>query len=283
MCAVALLGMLGWDRTAGTRRTNQHLGAYLTKQLLIYENATPVTRARHGSLSVKAGNAFAFAAETNSVPLMAAEFAQVASDMAIVFAAAGDEVIPAVLLGIRENENLFVDKAGAWQGKYVPAFLRRYPFVFSSSDDGQNFTLCIDESFEGANNDGRGERLFDADGEQTQYLKSVLGFLQAYQVQFQRTKELCRRLREMNLLEPMEARFTLRGGRTLMLSGFELVSREKLRAISPEQLSTLFASEDLELIYLHIHSMRNLQATAERLGVLPDEATEKAGEPAVAF
>ncbi len=255
----------------------------MAKQLLIYENATPVTRARHGSLSVKAGGNFGFAAEINSVPLMAAEFAQVASDMAIVFAAAGDEAIPAVLLGIRENENLFVDEKGAWLGKYVPAFLRRYPFVFSTSDDGQNFTLCIDESFEGANNDGRGERLFDAEGEQTQYLRSVLGFLQAYQVQFQRTKELSRRLREYGLLEPMEARFTLRGGRTLMLSGFELVSREKLRAISPEQLTTLFSSEDLELIYLHIHSMRNLQATAERLGVLPDDATETAREPAVAF
>lgn len=256
----------------------------MAKQLLIYENATPVSRARHGNLSVKAGGNFGFAAEINSVPLMAAEFAQVASEMAIVFAAAGDEVIPAVLLGIRENENLFVDKSGAWQGKYVPAFLRRYPFVFSTSDDGKTFTLCIDESFEGANVDGRGERLFDAEGEQTQYLKSVLGFLQAYQVQFQRTKELCRRLREYNLLEPMEARFTLRGRRTLMLSGFELVSRERLRAITPDQLTALFGSEDLELIYLHIHSMRNLQATAERLGVQPEEqATEKAGEPEVAF
>ena len=162
----------------------------MVKQLLIYENATPVSRARHGGLSVKAGGNFGFAAQINSVPLMAAEFAQVASDMAIVFAAAGDEVIPAVLLGIRENENLYVDDAGNWQGKYVPAFLRRYPFVFSTSDDGQNFTLCIDESFEGANNNGRGERLFDADGEQTQYLRSVLGFLQAYQVQFQRTRVL---------------------------------------------------------------------------------------------
>src|SRR5690606_327810 len=99
----------------------------------------------------------------------------------------------------------------------------------------------------------------------------------------QRTTELCRRLRAYNLLEPMGAGFTLRGGRTLTLSGLELLSREKLRAISREQLTTLFASEDIELIYLHIRAMRNLQATAERLGVVPDEATEKAGEPAVAF
>lgn len=248
------------------------VGTRLPKQLLIYENATPVNRSRHVNLSVKAGSNFGFAAEVNSVPLMVAEFAQVANELTIVFAGPGDDLIPAVLLGIRENENLFVDGEGKWLGRYVPAFLRRYPFVFSSSDDGQNFTLCIDESFEGANSEGRGERLFDADGEQTQYLKGVLGFLQAYQVQFQRTKALTSRLRELNLLEPMRAQFSLRDGRTITLAGFEAVSREKLKAIAPEQLNVLFASDDLELIYLHLQSMKNLQATAERMGVAAEPA-----------
>ncbi|OEO29804.1 multidrug transporter [Devosia insulae DS-56] len=243
----------------------------MAKQLLIYETATPVNRSRHANLAVKTGNDFSFAANVNSVPLMVAEFSQVANEMAIVFAGNGEDVIPAVLLGIRENENLFIDDKGKWLGKYVPAFLRRYPFVFSSTDEGQNFTLCIDESFEGANNDGRGERLFDADGEQTQYLKSVLGFLQAYQVQFQRTKDLCGRLRQFNLLEPMQAQFTLPDGRSMMLSGFEVVSRDRLKAISSDQLAVLFGSDDLEVIYLHLQSLRNLQATAGRLGVEPAE------------
>lgn len=243
----------------------------MAKQLLIYETATPVNRGRHANLAVKTGNDFSFSANVNSVPLMVAEFSQVANEMAIVFAGSGEDVIPAVLLGIRENENLFIDDKGKWLGKYVPAFLRRYPFVFSSTDEGKNFTLCIDESFEGANNEGRGERLFDADGEQTQYLKSVLGFLQAYQVQFQRTKNLCARLRQFNLLEPMQAQFTLPDGRNMMLSGFEVVSRDRLKAISSEQLAALFGSDDLEVIYLHLQSLRNLQATAGRLGVAPAE------------
>lgn len=255
-------------------------GTRLAKQLLIYENATPVNRLRHGNLSVKTGGDYSFSVEVNSVPLMVAEFAQVANDMTIVFAGQGDEIIPAVLLGVRENENLFVDADGKWLGKYVPAFLRRYPFVFSSSDDGETFTLCIDESFEGANSDGRGERLFDAEGEQTQYLRGVLGFLQAYQVQFQRTKELTRRLRQLNLLEPMQAQFTLRGGRNLMLSGFEVVSRDRLKGVTSDQLATLFASEDLELIYLHLQSLRNLQATAERLGIASETPTAPEQETA---
>src|SRR5690606_24555798 len=138
-------------------------------------------------------------------------------EYAVVFAGQGDEIIPVVLLGVRDGENLFVNADGTWGGRYVPAFLRRYPFVFSSSGDGANFTLCVDEEFEGCNRKGRGERLFDNEGERTQYLQGVLGFLQAYQVQFQRTRALTKRLNDLNLLEAMQARFTLRDGKVLTL------------------------------------------------------------------
>ncbi|MBK8083039.1 MAG: SapC family protein [Devosia sp.] len=252
----------------------------MSKQLLIYDNAVPVTRQRHGNLSVKAGASFGFAATVNSVPLMAAEFAQVASDLTIVFAGQGGEVVPAVLLGIRDGENLLVDAEGHWLGRYIPAFLRRYPFVFSSSPDGQSFTLCVDEAFEGVNENGRGERLFDVDGNQTQYLQGVLSFLQAYQVQFQRTRALTERLRELSLLEPMQAQFTLRSGQVLTLSGFEAVSRDKLKALSGDQLAALSAADDLELIYLHLQSLRNLQATAERISPAIAESSAAVQETA---
>ena len=88
----------------------------MAKQLLIYETATPVNRGRHANLAVKTGNDFSFASNVNSVPLMVAEFAQVANEMTIVFAGNGEDVIPAVLLGIRENENLFIDDKGKWLG-----------------------------------------------------------------------------------------------------------------------------------------------------------------------
>jgi hypothetical protein len=238
----------------------------MPKQLLIYERAVPVSPQRHKDLSIKAGTSFDYAKAVNSVPLMAAEFANAAAEHAVVFSGQGDDVVPVVLLGVRDDENLFVGPKGEWLGHYVPAFLRRYPFVFSSSDDGQNFTLCVDEDFEGANREGRGERLFDQEGERTQYLQGVLGFLQAYQVQFQRTLAFTKRLVELNLLEPMQARFTMRDGRALTLGGFQAVNRERLRALSGAQLAALNAAEELELIYIHLQSLKQLSATAERIG-----------------
>lgn len=252
----------------------------MARQLLIYQNAVPVTVARHRGISVKTGRDFDFAREVNAVPLMAAEFAQAGQEYAIVFAGEGDDVAPVVLLGVRDDENLFVAEDGAWQGKYVPAFLRRYPFVFSTNDSARSFMLCIDEDYAGVNDAGRGERLFDEDGEQTQYLRSVLEFLQAYQVQFVRTRALAKRLVEMDLLEPMQARFTLRDGRNLSLSGFQTVSREKLRALTGEQLEELSRADDLELIFLHLHSLRYLTDTAERLAALPADTAVAAVDTA---
>jgi putative ABC transport system permease protein len=43
--------------------------------------------------------------------------------------------MPLALLGANDNENLFFDESNKWKADYIPAFVRRYPFVFSSQDD----------------------------------------------------------------------------------------------------------------------------------------------------
>jgi hypothetical protein len=172
--------------------------------------------------------------------------------------------MPAALLGIRDKENLYLGQNGNWDAKYVPAFIRRYPFVFSSTDGGR-FTLCLDHEFDGVNRSGLGERLFDSEGERTQYLQGVLNFLQSYQTQFEATRGFAQRLSDLNLLEAMQAQFTLRSGQTISLGGFMIVSRARLRALPGEALARLASNGDLDLIYAHLHSQRNFTPTAERV------------------
>ena len=155
--------------------------------------------------------------------------------------------------------------AGASQADYVPAFIRRYPFVFSTTADSKTLTLCIDESHPGVNTEGHGERLFGDDGKLTAYTERVLKFLQQYQAHFERTRAFCRRVVELGLLEPMQAQVTTPGGEKLMLSGFLSVSRAKLRALSGEALAQLARTDELELLYLQLHSMRNFNVVKDRL------------------
>ncbi len=236
----------------------------MAKQLMIYERAVPVSSEAHRDWSVKTGDTFAFAKEINSVPILAAEFAVSALEHTIIFAGEGDAVFPSVILGMRDNDNAHVNEDGSWNGNYVPAFLRRYPFVFSRSGDGDTFTLCIDEEFEGFNNEGKGERLFDADGNRTQYLETMLKFIQEYQNQFTRTQAFAKKLVDLGLLEPAQAQFQM-AGKQSALAGFQTINRAKLKELSGDQLKELAATDELELCYMHLQSLNNLTPMARRL------------------
>lgn len=233
----------------------------MSKQVLIYERVVPLSSELHRDVSVKATANFDFARDVNSVPLLAAEFASAVSNHPIVFAGQGEAVFPAVLLGLQDGENMAVDAAGNWTGGYLPAFLRRYPFIFAQNDG--NFTLCIDETYAGINREGRGERLFDAEGARTQFLQNMLTFVSQYQAQFERTRLFCKRLHDLNLLEPAQAQFNAADGRSGILSGFMTINRDRLKNIPEASLKEMFATDELELCFIHLHSLQNVT----RMGV----------------
>jgi len=248
-------------------------------QVLFYSNAQPVNQTRHKDLCVKTGPDFSFAKDTNSVPLMAVEFPHAASEYAIMFAGSEEKPIPVVIMGYNESENRYIDEDEQWRAKYIPAFIRRYPFVFSSSDDGDTLTLCVDEEYDGCNEDGHGERLFDADGERTLFLNNTLKFLEEYQAHYYRTENFCKTLKELDLLEPVTARFTTPDGQQRNLTGIQSVSRKKMKELSEADLHKLHQSDGLELIYLHLHSSRNLQNMLEMGSAEGTKDTEAAAKP----
>ena len=202
----------------------------MSTQLLFYKQATPVSREHHSTTSIDTNQDYSFASQVNSVPLTATEFPHAARDYVIVFAGK-DTPMPAVILGAEHNRNVFVSEDGHWEGRYIPAFVRRYPFVFSSSADGSTFTLCIDQEFQGLNQDNRGEKL-----------------------------------KELDLLEPMQAQISLPSGSQLSLTGFQVINRDRLKALDGDKLAELARNDALELAYLHLYSLNNFSVMVERSG-----------------
>lgn len=243
----------------------------MSKQLLIYDRVVPISSETHRDWSVKISENYSFSKSLNSVPLLAAEFISAAQNYSIVFAANDKSVFPAILLGFEDGKNLFVDDAGSWTGSYIPAFLRRYPFVFSEDVEGESgkFTLCIDEEYSGLNKEGKGERLFDTDGNRTQFLQTMLTFVSQFQAQFNRTQEFCNRLSRLGLLEPAQARFTTSDGKTGTLGGFLTIMRDRLKAIPESELKEMFSSDELELCYAHLHSLQNVNKLGSNLQSKP--------------
>lgn len=236
----------------------------MSKQLMIYTSVVPVTRREHGDLAFKADGRFDFARGVNAAPLVLGEFAAAAPEYAIVFAEGEGEPVPAALFGAAAETNAFVTEDGRWDGRYVPAFLRRWPFVFSGSADGETLTLCIDETAPGFNREGRGERLFDSEGSPTVFTNRMLQFLQEYQAQHQRTRAFCARLKALDLLQPVEARLEMGEAGPRTLTGLSIVNREKLRALGEADVLELLRNDWLEAIYLHLFSLTGLERLREK-------------------
>lgn len=230
-----------------------------------YEKPVLLDRERHRRRRVRAGSSFAFARHANSLYLAGVEFNEACKEYAIVFSRTPEGgVIPVVMLGLRNRENLFVDDTGRWLGRYVPAFVRRYPFVLAQLP-GQSLAVCMDEAYDGINEE-EGEPLFDGDGRDTPFLRNALDFLSQYQREYQRTEAFCRRLDQLGLLSEMSARADLVDGRSFTVGSVYVVDEKKLMALADSTALSLLRSGEMHLVSMHLVSLSNMQALVERIG-----------------
>jgi hypothetical protein len=231
---------------------------------MYYEKPVLLDRDKHRKRRVKASSSFAFARKANSLYIAAVEFNEACKEYAIVFTRGGNgKVVPVVMLGLRARENLFVDDENHWQGKYIPAFVRRYPFVLAELP-GQSMGVCIDEAFAGLN-DKEGEALFDGKGNNTPFLQNALDFLQQYQREYLRTEVFCQRLEQAGLLVEMNAKADLTDGRSFTVSSLMVVDEKKLLALPDATALTLFRSGELHLISMHLTSLSNMRELVDKM------------------
>ncbi len=235
----------------------------MTKQLLIYDNIQPLSQ-KHLGWSVAVDN-FEFVSHLISVPLLATEIPFAAAEYPVIFSATQTEgeFIPLAVMGLKEGENLMLNDKKLIPARYIPAFIRRYPFVLAGAKDSDTLTVCVDEASPAIDPTGqRGLRLFDEGGEQSSHLKEVVEFLKDYQMRSEMTRVFCNKLAELKVLEPMQASITFKDHEeaNMSLSGFFAVRREKLKEISDEAIVDLFKRDGLELIYSHLQSLSNLNS-----------------------
>lgn len=234
--------------------------------LLFYEKPVPLNvdvhlKARMGSIGTDAR----FAAQTNSIPLAAVEFIDTAREYPIAFTGQeGGAMFPIALVGVRHNENLFVNAENRWDGRYIPAFVRRYPFVLAEKQGADDFNVYIDEAYPGFGADD-GERLFTDNGEHTPILKQALEFLSTYQGEITRTRVFVERLQALNLLIPRVLEVVRSNEAPMVLQGFSVVDEQRLAGLSDGDLLSLAREGYLALIYAHLGSLGNVSRLSERL------------------
>ncbi len=231
---------------------------------MFYNAPRPLDRVRDVGLHVSRPKNFRFASNTNAIPLLVDEFPMAAAHYPIVFAA-GPMPIPAAVVGLKNDHNLFIGADGQWRnGGYLPAYVRRYPFILMDDPEQKQFVLCIDEASEVLSEQGEFP-LFEGENP-SGFTQSTMEFCGALRQQGDVTDEFSTALKEHNLLVANDAQIDLPDGSRLQLGGFLVIDPQKFDALPDNVYLDWRRKGWIGLIYAHLlssHRWQNLIAMSQ--------------------
>lgn len=231
---------------------------------MFYQEPVALEKKKHVDLKLNRTQNYAFANNTNSVPLGGMEFFQASRDFPILFVKnAKDEYLPMAILSLREASH---DMGEDWEGTYVPAFIRRYPFAMTPEK-----VVMFDAKAPHFEGEG-GEPLFKAENEPTDTLKEIVGFLEAVDASFRRTEEFSRACAEKALFEPYNATIKFDNASVRMSDLYCLNEKKLHESLDKDEVFDWFNKGWIGWAHAHLHSL----GTVPELVVRQRKAQEKA-------
>ena len=223
---------------------------------LLYNDLQPLNVGQHGDKKLKRLLTVPGVGNTHAIPLTVEEFTHAQRSFPIIFSA-GDEPVPLALMGLNEGVNTYIDADGKPIGEpaYMPAYLRRYPFILARlQPDSDELSLCIDPT-SGALSDDDGELLFDGD-QPSELTKNILQFCEQFETAGLRTQAFMTDLKKSGLLMEGEVSIQPDGAeQPFLYRGFKMIDEEKLRDLRGDELRKMAQSGMLPLIYAHLMSL----------------------------
>lgn len=234
----------------------------------LYRDPQMLDSKLHRHKRLKGPGDFGVTKNMHAVFLTAAEFPHAGVEYPIIFVNTGEKladgrpmVSPVALLGLVANENLrLVD--GRWNARYMPAFIRRFPFLTARVEGSDSPGIFIDTAWEGFN-DTEGDRLFDDEGNPSDTLKRVVDYLQNFDHEQARTRMFCERLVQLDVLKEMTADATMPDGQSVKVEGFLSVDEDKLHDLPDATVLELHRNGMLMLLHAHLVSMANIRQLVE--------------------
>lgn len=231
---------------------------------LFYKNPVPLDASRHGSLSLKKNFGLNFTKGINAVPINLIEMPQICHTYPIAFSPDASAT-PVAILGLRDNENLYLNAKNEWMADaYIPAYIRRYPFIFSEIPGNDQLTLCIDLDDTTTEENGD-QKFFDGD-KPSALSQNALEFCKSYHSAAKQTMEFGKALHEADLLVTRQAEISTPEGRKINFSGFRIIDEQKLASMPDDTFLEWRKRGYLPFIYAHLFSGAQWQRLTRLLG-----------------
>ena len=234
------------------------------RQPPLYSSPVPVSANRHHSLCLLPAHNFGFTDDVTSLPLTGAEFASASRTYPIVFTPQSP-FSPVCILGISDSGNLFVDKAGQWRsGAYLPAYVRRFPFLLMADPASGRMVLGVEES-SGRLSSDQGDRLFEHH-QPTPFLNQTLTFCADFNRQWDESLDMVRDFHDAGILVEEDSEVELSESQSLKLGGFLIVDENRLKDLGDNVFAQWRARGWLPALYAHLASRHNWADLAQRIG-----------------
>ena len=231
---------------------------------LFYKSLVPLSSQLHPGHGLKQRENLAFTRTTHAIPVTVDEFPIVQRHYPIVFGL-GDNPAPLALVGLQEGQNLYLGADDQWEtGQYVPAFVRRYPFMLARlSPQTEDLSLCFDDTA-GLVVADQGEMLF-AGTDPTETTKGVLGFCEQFEQAVFRTRGFMDELAKLDLLMDGEVTIQREGlAEPAVYRGFQMIAEDKLQGLRGDQSRKMVQSGLMGLVYAHLFSLSLISGLFEK-------------------
>lgn len=168
---------------------------------------------------------------------------------------------PNVLLGFKQDENLFLDGKGNWRATHIPLTVARGPFIigFQEVKGEQALSACIDMDDPRVSEGGEGEALFEEDGSLTPYMDYISKILLLLHNSTKSVAKMVDLFVELDLIEPLRLDIQFVNGEKLEFQGGYTISEEKLSELDETVLQKLYKSGFLAAAFHISGSLDNVQ------------------------
>ena len=228
---------------------------------MFYTNLEPLNAGQHGNMKIRRVNKAPIISTAHAIPATVDEFALLQRHYPIIFSI-GDNPVPLALMGLNEGANTFLDDDGMLKDPtiYVPAYLRRYPFLLARlRPDNDELSLCFDPNSGAIGDFDEGEALFE-NGEPTDATKAILNFCEQFETAGQRTAAFMEEIKKSGLLMDGEVAIQPEGAQQpFVYRGFQMIDEEKLRDLRGDELRRMNQNGMLPLIYAHLFSLSQIR------------------------
>jgi hypothetical protein len=248
---------------------------------IFYNTLQPLSSTVHSEFKTRSAESAPWLAQAHAIPLTIDEFVIAQRHFPIVFSA-GEVPVPLALMGLNEGVNVFLDDQGKLRGEaYVPAYIRRYPFMLARlRPDAQELSLCFDDSTGLVGAFDEGSPLF-TDGQPSDTTNAILKFCEEFEISAQRTNAFVNELKEADLL--IEGEVSIQpsdSDQPFVYRGFKMVAEDKLRELRGDTLRKMNQNGMLPLVMAHLFSLpmiREIFAKQMQQGKAPQGGTVALG------